>query len=1499
MFKRKPRKSTGKDAEAAAAVDEELLEAFEYVVDYPEDEDAFVEMIEVGDDFLPIEDSGEAMNGEDEGSPTKKKRSKSKKKKKKKKHKKHKKHKKSGTDDEEEENGEETDGEQDWDVGNENNNNNDKDNNNTNNDDEIVDLLTAANYMSDDSLDRMVEERSRFSRYTAMDDDDFQQLPAIAGDDRYTANPTFPGRRKSGGGTPAAATAADPTGDMDDNSEPAQWRSWDKDEEEEGAAAAAVSAIAPGTTAKEQNEAPIEKEEMITDPVDAIIYNTAKNININNNNNNGDLESASMPYVLEGAISLGFGNEGNEEEETENDDDGEAEEKTGAETLSNNPSNSLSQQQQNQQQPLLRSPSPQIAGGSGSLNSKRSSRGSSGGGDSSGKYNQLIKEKKTKDHEKRKQKKLAKQLAAAAAAAAAAEGSLIGAPVGENEGGEEEEGDEVKNKVQAVEEKNNKDTDQGENERNGQDEHAPPITIRLTHSETSSLTDPLAAPKPWKGSNLKKNATRDSGGMPTARSIPPMIVETTRRIKEITDNDDSNNNKNKSTDKNETSKNIATDTAVKDSDKPPQQGKEDKAPKQSELPDESKPPPPPPPTVEAKETKGEQGKEKEQEKPPLPLSSTKTRRRSRSFNYPSIRMTLSPVVISGDRGDDANTEQGIEDTRQGGEQKRWFSVFTSKSKDAAFTTTEEVPPALTTQTTPATNKSSKKEDKAGGLSPSARKLIGRSRSKEAKTGEPAAPFAAEEQDENKPPQGKKAVTTPDDNPTNAAPSEPDKDQKRDSEQTEPVLSVPEKHEQGTQSEKRSSGQLQISVTSSFRESDDPEDTDRYGSPRDEHILAEKCENSQHGSSQAVQSRSTLMRNASCQTSLTPDDEAEEGPGSVKRRFSLGKRSTGSKQSSRRSSRSKIEAPGLQVLSPLAPGGSKGSRHSKSSRGPASKIPKSTKDGKQTSQKTDHGSKQSGENQKSKPEKAQDTTPLENDGKTTPLENDGKKIDSRSDHKEKTSRRHSVEPSKDASKKEATNSTDKVNKRLSSTGVGHESLRSGPGDSRRRKNVDGRNPMPSNTDNSLVESTHENKRAGPSTTSEIIGGLNQSSSESQESDPAKFDSNVSTASGRPPTPGQLSQADVKMMYTKSLVSGTEDSVPSQENSGSPVPEQDWDEEAFPVSEQSTNNHKNYLDRNKKEANPELDIAKKHVEDHQPAELDEFAIPVVVQDEAPLVQCLKFYNLNTAATVARVFISATDCRSNKATHESYEMRMLGPLSADEIHGRHNEKFHSQQSPKVEVVLDEGRDLAQKQFPSSASYSASVKSQKSQKSALVGPKQILQEIDDEDDTTQEAPDIGHSKSYVREITGMRFHLDEDWEAQEQEKAIRRAKKKAAEQAMSIKMIEIPIAKANISIGTSETSSSESRDPVEDEAVESILADDAEKISDTLEEVEEKNEEADEEAKEAPVQRDDDEDRVIEVPKTPEKKERKGFLSVLNRIRSRRSAASKTRTQNATKVE
>lgn len=234
---------------------------------------------------------------------------------------------------------------------------------------------------------------------------------------------------------------------------------------------------------------------------------------------------------------------------------------------------------------------------------------------------------------------------------------------------------------------------------------------------------------------------------------------------------------------------------------------------------------------------------------------------------------------------------------------------------------------------------------------------------------------------------------------------------------------------------------------------------------------------------------------------------------------------------------------------------------------------------------------------------------------------------------------------------------------------------------------------------------------------------------------------------------ISNADIKMMYTKSLVAATDSFNSSQistAKNGS--------------LEQTTPKYRLASAREDKELTARKPISPERRYELQPAELDEFVIPVTIQDDTPLVQCLKFYNLKTAASVAGVLISATDCRrSNNATHEEYEMRMLGQGSASISEKR---KITAN-TPKVEVVLQPNPAL---------------------QLAKSNDEDRLNRTVASEDSTQDAPEIAPAKSYVREVTGLRFQLEQNWEEKRAEQSALLLAKKLASENMSITSIEIP---------------------------------------------------------------------------------------------------------------
>ena len=169
--------------------------------------------------------------------------------------------------------------------------------------------------------------------------------------------------------------------------------------------------------------------------------------------------------------------------------------------------------------------------------------------------------------------------------------------------------------------------------------------------------------------------------------------------------------------------------------------------------------------------------------------------------------------------------------------------------------------------------------------------------------------------------------------------------------------------------------------------------------------------------------------------------------------------------------------------------------------------------------------------------------------------------------------------------------------------------------------------------------------------------------------------------------------------------------------------------------------------------------------QPAELDEYAIPTQVQEESALVQCLNFYNFSSAAKVAGVLISATDCRSGLPTYESFEVQMLGAekSKSDKKESTQSEvglvKDPAIVSPKVEMVLELDQQSVQKEENHSPPGVNVVPLGSEALAETVAPEN-LETVpvvsEDHSDSTQSAPELGRTRSHVREVSGMRLHLD-----------------------------------------------------------------------------------------------------------------------------------------------
>ena len=1428
MFRRKARKSntTAQEAAAAAAAEEEVLEAFDYQVDTTlHNTSTFVEMIEIGDEyetgFTPTAAAAEAAaaaaveprespavaatpaSASQRPTPTgsgtlppKKKRSKSKKKKKKK-HKK--KGKKSGSSTKPKTkgitNGETTDDNQAYDTDVDNDDNDDQDDweKTGPNDEEILQLLTAANnYLSDDSLDRMVETRGQYSRYTAVDDDDFQQLPPIAGDDRYTANPSFsmdkgdPKNPNKHHQRSLGASMMMMMTDLDDNSEPAQWRSWDNEEEEAAA------------TAAQQQEEP-EAPQSIPKLADTAAA-SGGNVSV------AGTENVSVPYVLEGAISLGAmsGEQQQQQGEPDPGEDADAEEEENDEN--ENPSLPLlgtaasrqSQQPPQQQQsrgteddppPFSQALSSSLPHNASAVSSKR------GGGGGRGKYGQMI-----KDEKKRRKSSVASNSSnimnsrsnvGSSSNIINTRSSLVKDASLVSSAKQSQDKDGAK-PTQSKEEEAAAAAAPGEEDDKVQElpsmmDHSSVPVLQAVGSETSSLTDPMAAPKP-------------SQNLSQARSVPPRIVETTnRRPRTTTTTVTSGGEEGGTTTQDGSypesythktrSSAVASPEVSRTEDIPP-------ATTTKEVPVSSQQQPLPDTTTNNKpprSTSVSRGRS----------SSKKMNRRSgrQSSKIPPIRMSMSPVVLGGDVSPRADTEEGHDENETG--QHRWFSGFGTKSREntaapaaatAVVAATAVAATAMATKNNAdtaepretkkrsSTGKHQRRQSLGRNVSASSSN-IGRSKSRDRslsrKKGSsfPSSAGTTEDADQHTANQSRLGSASSSSRhyrqTTNTLSDDQDAYAGRGIGMQ--TSSFPQSDQGGEGTMPREQRQRDMATSFSARDS---MTEDRYygGSPENGGtVRAVFSEMSVKPDMTAdAGSAAPTMKNASCQTSLASNEEEEDEVKINKRSNSTSKqKSTSTKQKSRRPFKSAGQ--GLQVLSPLAIAGA--ARQARKSRG--------------------------SKNKKQQQQQAQD----EEDALHTNSEQRG------------------------------------IEENNTSRGVSNTTTEA-------------------DEPQEFVESENHDE-----TNEQQEGSFDRNVGYSEDNDQQDNQMDDDEEEGDEPqakTPSQLSQADVKMMYGKSLVSGTEDSMNSQAQKSD---DDDLTEDDFLESNRSYSKNNSQV--------------QKQVEAHLPTELDEFAgannNAVAIPDEPPLVQCLKFYNLASAAAVAGVLISATDCRGPRpVTNDAHgnhknanSMRAMG--SRDEIE-THRDQYNST-SPKVEVMLsdDPGSD------PSNTNNNNTMT--EGQSRGFVGNNHNmmgnLREAVSED-VTEEAPDIGRAKSYVKEITGMRFHLDEDWEAKKQEAAIKRAQRKAAEHAVSITTIEIPTSTVKAS-NTSDTSSSDSRDPAEEGQVDSNNNEEGDKCNTTEENATDTNAEASKAEEEA------------QQKGSTKRKERRGIFSVFGRRKGRRSVEPK----------
>ena len=216
----------------------------------------------------------------------------------------------------------------------------------------------------------------------------------------------------------------------------------------------------------------------------------------------------------------------------------------------------------------------------------------------------------------------------------------------------------------------------------------------------------------------------------------------------------------------------------------------------------------------------------------------------------------------------------------------------------------------------------------------------------------------------------------------------------------------------------------------------------------------------------------------------------------------------------------------------------------------------------------------------------------------------------------------------------------------------------------------------------------------------------------------------------PTKKKISNVEKAKMYNKSLLTVDSDSL---------------------LAEPAKKN------KEKKHLTPREKAQKAHMQ-----ELDEFSVAQYNEDDPQLVQCLRFYYCSTAANCADVTIKTASCKPKELADTSLK---LDEIEAQRI--RDDQEF-----PKVEVVLQEGS-------PTKA------------KRALEDAFKWDRRDDDSAQLLEEAPDIQLPRvpSFVREVTGMQLHLDDDSDEKSKLEAIKRAERAAERDSLSITTIEIPV--------------------------------------------------------------------------------------------------------------
>lgn len=186
---------------------------------------------------------------------------------------------------------------------------------------------------------------------------------------------------------------------------------------------------------------------------------------------------------------------------------------------------------------------------------------------------------------------------------------------------------------------------------------------------------------------------------------------------------------------------------------------------------------------------------------------------------------------------------------------------------------------------------------------------------------------------------------------------------------------------------------------------------------------------------------------------------------------------------------------------------------------------------------------------------------------------------------------------------------------------------------------------------------------------------------------------------------------------------------------------------------------------------------------PNELDEYSLgenEKVEQAiaEPQLVQCLKFYYCGGAANVLDVTLKSMDCARKR------QPQIQGAADAtDEIMEQRLNDESNSPWPALEVVLNAGKAGSLQSFKSGLKQGS--KDLNIEVNSLNGEKIDLIEL-------QEAPSLRlpRTPTYVKEVTAMSLHLDDDFEANARDSAMARAKKKAEDEELSITTIEIPTA-------------------------------------------------------------------------------------------------------------